>query len=290
MASSVVPSKTTSASGEKRLDFRNLWLHVVLILGSLIMFLPFIIMLIGSLVPKELLLSRNFTLADLTINNYIETFQAIPFGRYYVNSLVVATGTVLLQILTASLAAFAFARLRFWGREPLFIIYLTTLMIPFQVTMIPNFIITSRRYLNLHDSFLGLILPSAFSVFSVFLLRQYYRGIPMDMDEAARMDGATSLRIWGQIIMPLSGPVLATLAIFNFNAAWNDFLWPLVITRSQEMRTIPIGLSSFQGQYNTEWHLLMAGSVIALLPVLLIYIAGQNWFVRGITLSGMGGR
>lgn len=290
MASSVVPSKTNSTNEGKFLDFRNLGLHIVLILGSFIMFLPFIIMLIGSLVPKELLLSRNFTLADLTIDNYFETFQAIPFGRYYINSLVVSTGTVLLQILTASLAAFAFARLRFWGREPLFIIYLTTLMIPFQVTMIPNFIITSRRYLNLHDSFLGLILPSAFSVFSVFLLRQYYRGIPMDMDEAARMDGATSMRIWWGIIMPLSGPVLATLAIFNFNAAWNDFLWPLVITRSQEMRTIPIGLSSFQGQYNTEWHLLMAGSVIALLPVLLIYIAGQNWFVRGITLSGMGGR
>lgn len=272
--------------------FRNgkWWLHILLITGSLITFLPFLIMFIGSLVPKELLLSRNFTIADLTIANYFETFSAIPFGRYYVNSLIVSTGTVLIQILTASLAAYAFARLRFWGREVLFILYLTTLMIPFQVTMIPNFILTSRRFLNIHDSYLGLILPSAFSVFSVFLLRQYYRGIPLEMDEAARMDGATSLRIWWQIIMPLSGPVLATLAIFNFNAAWNDFLWPLVITRSQEMRTIPIGLSSFQGQYNTEWHLLMAGSVIALLPVLLIYVVGQNWFVRGITLSGMGGR
>ncbi|MEM7127668.1 MAG: carbohydrate ABC transporter permease [Chloroflexota bacterium] len=266
------------------------WLHALLIGGSFLTFFPFLVMLIGSLVPKELLLSRTFTAADLTLANYVETFQVIPFGRYYVNSLIVSTGTVFLQILTASLAAFAFARLRFWGREALFILYLTTLMIPFQVTLIPNFILTSRRYLNLHDSYLGLILPSAFSVFSVFLLRQYYRGIPLEMDEAARMDGATSTRIWWQIIMPLSGPVLATLAIFNFNAAWNDFLWPLVITRSQEMRTIPIGLSSFQGQFNTEWHLLMAGSVIALLPVLLIYIIGQNWFVRGITLSGMGGR
>jgi len=268
----------------------NLWLHAVLMLGSLVMLIPFLVMLTASLVPKELLLSRNFGWADLTLANYPETFRAIPFARYYLNSMIVSTGTVLLQIITASLAAFAFARLRFRGREPLFLLYLATLMIPFQVTMIPNFILTSRRYLNLHDSYLGLILPSAFSVFSVFLLRQYYRGIPMEMDEAARMDGATSARIWWQIIMPLSGPVLATLAIFNFNAAWNDFLWPLVITRGVEMKTIPIGLASFQGQYNTEWHLLMAGSVIALLPVLLIYIVGQKWFVRGITLSGMGGR
>lgn len=283
-------SPRQSVNGARGWLGNNLWLHIVLILGSLVMLLPFWVMLLASLVPKELLLARDFGWSDLSIENYFETFQAIPFGRYYINSMIVSTGTVLLQILTASLAAFAFARLRFRGREVIFLLYLATLMIPFQVTMIPNFILTSRRYLNIHDSYWGLILPSAFSVFSVFLLRQYYRGIPMEMDEAARMDGASSARIWWGIIMPLSGPVLATLAIFNFNAAWNDFLWPLVITRSQEMKTIPIGLSSFQGQYNTEWHLLMAGSMIALLPVLLIYIVGQNWFVRGITLSGMGGR
>jgi len=268
----------------------TLLIHLALLLGGILFFFPFIVMFIGSLVPKALLLSRNFTLADLTYVNYLETFRAIPFARFYWNSLVVAISTTLIQILTAALAAFAFARLRFWGREILFLVYLTTLMIPFQVTMIPNFILTSARYLDMHNSYLGLILPSAFSVFSVFLLRQYFMGIPLDLDEAARMDGASSGRIWWQVIMPLSGPILATLAIFNFNASWNDFLWPLIITRSQEMRTIPIGLNSFQGQYNTEWHLLLAGSVIALLPVLLIYIWGQNWFVRGIAMTGMGGR
>lgn len=252
--------------------------------------LPFLVMFLGSLMPKADILRRTVALDRLTIQNYFETFQAIPFGRYYLNSLIVATLTTALQILTASLAAFAFGRLRFWGREWLFLLYLGTLMIPFQVTMIPNFILTSARYLNLHDTYLGLILPSAFSAFSVFLLRQYFMGLPLDYDEAARMDGAGSFRIWWQVIMPLAGPVLATLAIFNFQGAWNDFLWPLVITRTPEMRTIPIGLSSFQGQFNTEWHLLMAGSVIALLPVLVIYIIGQNWFVRGITLSGLGGR
>jgi len=154
--------------------------------------------------------------------------------------------------------------------------------------MIPNFILV--RYLRWYNTYQALILPSAFSVFSTFLLRQYFLGIPMDMDEAARMDGAGSFRVWWQVIMPLAGPALTTLAIFNFQASWNDFLWPLVITNTESMRTIPIGLSSFQGQYNTEWHLLMAGAVAALLPVLLIYLVGQKWFVEGITLSGMGGR
>ncbi len=270
---------------------RPRWLlQSLLLIAGFFVALPFLVMLLGSVMPKADILRRTFALERLTLQNYVETFQVIPFGRYYLNSLIVATFTTALQILTASLAAFAFSRLRFWGREWLFLLYLGTLMIPFQVTMIPNFILTSARYLNLHDTYLGLILPSAFSAFSVFLLRQYFMGLPLDYDEAARMDGASSFRIWWQVIMPLAGPVLATLAIFNFQGAWNDFLWPLVITRSPEMRTIPIGLSSFQGQFNTEWHLLMAGSVIALLPVLIIYIIGQNWFVRGITLSGMGGR
>jgi multiple sugar transport system permease protein len=161
-------------------------------------------------------------------------------------------------------------------------------MIPFPVTLIPNFLVI--RSLGWYDSYWALIMPGAFSVFSTFLLRQYYRGIPLDLDEAARMDGASSLRIWSQIIAPLSGPVLATLTIFVFQASWNDFLWPLVVTSSDEMRTIPVGLAAFVGQYATAWSLLMAGSVIALLPVLVIYMFGQKWFVQGIALSGISGR
>ncbi|MEA3334413.1 MAG: carbohydrate ABC transporter permease [Chloroflexota bacterium] len=274
------------AAGKKRL--RNIGLHILLIAGSFIMLAPFAVMLLVSLFPKEAFFQRSFDLNEVSLQNYFDTFTAVPFARFYFNSLVVAISTTFIQILTASLAAFAFARLRFKGRDPLFLIYLATLMIPFQVTMIPNFILV--RELGWYNSYLALILPGAFSAFSTFLLRQYYLGIPKELDEAARMDGASSFRIWLQIIVPLSGPVLATLAIFNFLASWNDFLWPLVITNSESMRTIPVGLSSFQGQYSTEWHLLMAGSVIALLPVLAIYILAQKWFVQGITLSGMGGR
>lgn len=280
---------TTIAAPRLTVRQNFIWLHLLLLLGSMVTLTPFGLMLLVSLWPKTAFLTRHFPLDQITIQNYFETFRQIPFGRFYLNSFIVATSTVTLQILTASLAAFAFARLRFWGREALFLLYLATLMIPFQVTMIPNYILIAR-FLQWRDTYQALILPSAFSAFSTFLLRQYFKGLPLDLDEAARMDGASSFRIWWQIIMPLSGPVLATLAIFNFQGSWNDFLWPLVITSKEAMRTIPIGLASFQGQYQTEWHLLMAGAVIALLPVLVIYVLGQNWFVRGITLTGMGGR
>ncbi len=287
------PTATQGAAAGRSTQHRISWagrtlLHVALLAGAVLVLLPFLVMLLGSLLPKSAILRRAFAPGDLSLRNYVDVFQAVPFGRFYLNSLIVAVSTTVIQLLTAALAAFAFSRLRFRGRDALFLVYLATLMIPFQVTMIPNFIII--RYLRWYNTYQALILPAAFSVFSVFLMRQYFMGIPMDMDEAARMDGAGSLRIWWQVILPLAGPVLATLAIFNFQATWNDFLWPLVITNSENMRTIPIGLSSFQGQYSTEWHLLMAGSVVALLPVLLIYIVGQKWFVQGITLSGLGGR
>ena len=265
-------------------------LHGALILGSVVMLLPFLWMLSTSLkTPAEV-----FTFPPIWIpsrlawENYVTTVSVMPFGRFYLNSAIVTASVTVLQLLVSSLAAFAFARLRFPGRNGLFLLYLATMMIPFQVTMLPNFILI--RYLGWYDTYQALILPPAFSAFSTFLLRQYFLGIPLDLDEAARIDGATSFRIWHQVILPLSGPVLAALAIFIALGTWNDFLWPLVITNSIEMRTLPVGLSTFQGQYNVQWHLLMAGSVIAMLPMLVVYIIGQNWFVRGITLSGLGGR
>lgn len=265
-------------------------LHAVLILGSVVMLLPFVWMLSTSLKrPAEIFAYPPVWIpSDIAWENYAETVSVMPFGRFYLNSLIVTASVTALQIIVSSLAAFAFARLRFWGRDALFLLYLATLMIPFQVTMIPNFILV--RALGWYDTYPALILPMAFSAFSTFLLRQYFLGIPRDLDEAARMDGASSLRIWWQIIMPLSGPVLAALAIFVSLNTWNEFLWPLIITNSLEMRTLPVGLSTFQGQYKVEWHLLMAGSVISMLPVLIVYIIGQRWFIKGITMSGMGGR
>jgi multiple sugar transport system permease protein len=275
----------------KRSDLRvptRFALYAALILGSFIMLAPFLIMLVVSLWPNEAFLARRFPLNQISLNNYRETFSVIPFGRYILNSTIVTVTVTVLQILISSLAAFAFARLRFRGREALFLLYLATLMIPAQVTLIPNFLII--KSLGWYDTYLALIVPALFSALSTFLLRQYYRSIPLDLDEAARMDGASSLRIWMQVIVPLSWPVMSALAIFTFQATWNDFLWPLVATGTEPMRTIPIGLSYFVGQYSTAWNLLMAGSVIALLPVLVIYVLAQKTFVQGITLSGMGGR
>jgi multiple sugar transport system permease protein len=263
-------------------------LYAILLLGSVIMLAPFLVMLVVSLFPNEAFLARRFPLDQITLSNYAETFRVIPFGRYFLNSSAVAVAVTVLQILISSLAAFAFARLRFHGREVIFLLYLVTLMIPSQVTLIPNFLIV--KSLGWYDTYLALTVPLLFSAFSTFLLRQFYRGIPLDLDEAARMDGASSWRIWWQVIVPLSWPVMGALAIFTFQATWNDFLWPLVVTGSENMRTIPVGLAYFVGQYGTAWNLLMAGSVIALLPVLVIYLLAQKTFVQGITLTGMGGR
>lgn len=281
--------KSTEIAPRPRLSrWRQAILYVILILGSGIMLAPFLVMLVVSLFPNEAFLARRFPLHQMTLDNYVEVFRVLPFGRYFINSAVVTVSVTVLQLLISSLAAFAFARLRFRGREMLFLLYLATLMIPPQVTLIPNFLII--KTLGWYDSYFALIVPALFSALSTFLLRQYYRGIPLEMDEAARMDGASSLRIWGQIIVPLSWPAISALAVFTFQATWNDFLWPLVVTTTDKMRTIPIGLSYFVGQYSTAWHLLMAGSVLALLPVLVIYFLAQRTFVQGITLTGMGGR
>jgi multiple sugar transport system permease protein len=269
---------------------KHLGLHLLLIAGSIIMLVPFAWMLSTSLKePGDVFVyPPQWIPQPPQWTNYQETVTVMPFGRFYLNSVIQAMSVTVLQLLTASLAAFAFARLRFRGRDLLFMLYLATMMIPFPVTMIPNFVI--MRYLNWIDTFRALILPPSFSAFSTFLLRQYFMSIPVEMDDAARVDGASSFRIWWQIILPLSGPALATLAIFTFLGQWNSFLWPLIVTNSEKMRTLPVGLAAFQSQYSVQWHLLMAGSVIAVLPILLIFIAGQKWFVRGITLTGMGGR
>lgn len=268
--------------------FGRVALYALLILGGLIMLAPFVVMVVVSLWPNTAFMARRFPLDQVTLANYVETFRVLPFGRYFINSAFVTVTVTIGQILIASLAAFAFARLRFRGREAIFLLYLATLMIPSQVTLIPNFLII--RNLGWYDTYAALIVPGLFSALSTFLLRQFYRSIPIDLDDAARIDGASSLRIWGQIMLPLSRPIMAALAVFAFQASWNDFLWPLVVTGTDQMRTIPIGLSYFVGQYATAWNLLMAGSVIALLPVLILYLLAQKTFVQGITMSGMGGR
>jgi multiple sugar transport system permease protein len=217
--------------------------------------------------------------------NYIDAWKAVPFPRFYMNSIIVAFCVTFGQVLTSSLAAFAFARLEFPGRDKIFLAYLATMMIPGQVTMIPVFILLKK--LGWIDTYQALILPGLFSAYGTFLLRQFFLTIPKDLEDAAVIDGCGKIRIWWTIIIPLSKAALATLVTFIFMGTWNDFMWPLIVTNSMSMKTLPVGLASFQGLYTTDWTLLMAASMIVLIPVLVLYIFNQRFFTEGIVLSGL---
>ncbi|MBI3963049.1 MAG: carbohydrate ABC transporter permease [Deinococcus sp.] len=264
--------------------------HLVLAAAAFTMVVPFLWMISTSLKKPGAVfqIPPSWVPDPAILDNYLRAFRVMPFGRFFLNSAIVASCVTLLQLITCSLAAYAFARLRFPGRDLLFLVYLGTLMIPNQVTIIPNFIL--MRLLGWVDTYQGLIVPQAFSAFGTFLLRQFFLTIPQELEDAARIDGCSYLHILWRIILPLSKPALVALAIFTFLGQWNNFLWPLIMTYQVEMSTLTVGLRALQGQYNTAWTLLMAGSVISLLPVLVMYVFGQKYFVRGVTLTGIGGR
>jgi len=267
------------------------WLVFALLLaGALLMCGPFIWMISTSLKPMAevfkfppQLLSANPQPA-----NYLRIFSTIPFGRAITNSLIVAVSVTLLQLIVCSMAAYAFSSLRFRGREVLFLIYLAALMVPSQVTLIPNFILI--RNLGWIDTYQGLILPYAFSSFGTFLLRQYMKTIPRDLIEAARIDGASHFQIYLTLILPLARPALGALAIFTFVAQWNNFLWPLITVTKPEMQVTTVALARLQGQFNTDWPLLMTGSVLAIVPMLVVFALGNRSFISGITAGSFGGR
>jgi multiple sugar transport system permease protein len=270
---------------------RIVWglVHVVLAFGALLMVGPFLWMISTSLKREGDVFAfpPQWIPNPVQFHNYPETWQQAPFGAYLFNTIFVSVSVCLLELLTCSLAAYAFARLRFTGRDKLFVLYLGTLMIPGQVTIIPNFVM--MKYLGWTDTYLALIIPPAFSAFGTFLLRQFFMTIPFELEEAAKIDGASYPRIWATIILPLSAPALSTLAVFSFMTQWNSFLWPLIVTNSNSMRTFTVGLRFFVDEYNTKYHYLMAGSVMSILPILVVFIFFQRYFVRSIKLSGMGG-
>lgn len=267
---------------------RRLVIHLVLIGGAVLVVLPFLWMLTTSLKPPRLVhLPPHVVPTHFEWQNFAAAWRADNFARFYLNSAVMAVGITAGQLLLSSLAGYAFARLRFPGRELLFLGVLATMMIPFYVTLIPSYLIV--RWLGWLDTYPALIVPRLVSAFGIFLMRQYYLSIPFELEEVALVDGASRLRIWWSIMLPLSGPALATLGIFAFLFAWNDFLWPLIVTTSPGMRTIQLGLAMFSGRYGTQWTLLMAGSVTATIPALLAFLVGQRWLLRGITTTGLKG-
>jgi multiple sugar transport system permease protein len=252
--------------------------------------IPFVWMVLTGLKPDSEVMSNPPTWIPSVVkwSNFARAFSAFPFARFLANTLWVAAAATGLQMVTSTLAAYAFARLRFPGRNALFLLYLGTLMIPQQVTIVPLFLL--MRDLGWVNTFNALILPGAFNAFGVFLLRQFFLTIPQELEEAAVMDGAARLRILWQIIVPLSGPALATLAVFTFVREWNAFLWPLIVTSSPEMRVVSVGLTLFMGQYGTEWNLLMAAATVTVLPTIAVFVLAQRYFVQGIALSGFGSR
>ncbi|MBS4179386.1 carbohydrate ABC transporter permease [Lederbergia citrea] len=262
--------------------------YVGLTILSLLTFLPILWMVLTALKPENEVFSTELIGSELAWNNFYNAWTSLPFGQFFLNSIIVTAAVTFLEVATSSLAAYAFARLKFKGRDLLFYLYLGTLMVPAQVVLIPQYILMDK--LSWVDTYQALILPMAFTAFGTFLLRQFFLTIPYELEEAAKMDGCSRFRLYFQIILPLAKPALATLAVFSFVSQWNNFFWPLIITNTAEMQTLTVGLRMFQGIHGTEWHLMMAASTITIIPTLLVFVFFQRYLAEGITISGIAGR
>jgi multiple sugar transport system permease protein len=260
--------------------------HGILLAGSAVVVAPFLWMFTTSL------LSRSETYTNTSLlptswhwENYARAWESAPFGQYYLNSIVMAVGIVAGHLVLDALSAYAFARLRFPFRNTIFTLLLAALMIPTFVTIIPAYAIVAE--LGWIDSFAGLIVPRLADVFGIVLLRQYFASLPSELEDAARIDGCSRIGTFFRIVVPLSTPAFATLAIFSFLFAWNDFLWPLLVTNTDDHRTVQIGLSAFVGRYGTSWNYLMAGTLTATIPSIVVFLFFQRALVRGIASTGM---
>lgn len=258
-----------------------------LTLAAATMVVPFLWMLTTSLKAPGTVLDVTPQILPLhpTLASYREVLDIVPLGRMFANSLLVTSTTVILQLLTSALSGYAFARMQWRGRDALFVVYLATLMVPTQVTITPLFIL--MRQLDWINTYQALILPGIVSAFGTFLVRQAMLGIPREYEEAAFLDGANHWDVFRSIVLPMVRPSLATLAVFAAMASWNDFLWPLFVINDQQLMTLPVGLSLLQGRYATDWNLIMAGAVISVVPIILVFLAAQRAFVNGVVMSGL---
>jgi multiple sugar transport system permease protein len=270
--------------------------HLVLVPATIILIFPFFWMIVTSIeTPAEALrFPPDLTPHVLRFTNYGDALKAAPFGRFFWNSAVVAFTTVICNLLFCAAAGYAFARFRFLGRGVLFVLIMITLMVPFQVTMIPQFLITKWIGVNLlAGAGIGhigaLIVPNAATAFGVFFLRQFFRTLPIEYEEAARVDGASRLTVLWKVVLPLSLPALSTLAALTFLDSWNNFLWPLIAITDNNKMTLPLGLATFQGAHSTEWTMLMAGNVMSLIPMLIIFFVAQRYFIRSVAATGLAG-
>jgi multiple sugar transport system permease protein len=270
--------------------------HLVLIPLTFILLVPFFIMVVTSLETVQE--TRRFPPVLVPNSpqwsNYRDALDAAPFVRFAINSAIVAIVVVAANLILCSVAGYAFARLRFFGRGLLFGVLMATLMVPFQVTMIPEFLIVKWLGVNVWsqlgiDHLGALIVPNMATAFGIFFLRQFFLTIPVELEEAARIDGTSRLGVLFRVVLPLSLPALSTLAALTFLDSWNSFLWPLIVIDSQNNMTLPLGLQTFQGSHNTQLQLLMAGNVFSLLPMLLVFLLAQRYFVRSVAATGLKG-
>jgi multiple sugar transport system permease protein len=279
------PVESTSRAGRIA---ASVLLYLAVSIGAIVMILPFAWMLLGSVKDLGQLyqVPPNWIPNPFVFQNYVNAWTSVPFDTGYINSTIVTVTVVVANLLTCSMAAYAFARIEFPFRHTLFILFLATLMVPEQVTIIPLYIIIKN--LGLIDTLFSLIIPYAlFNAFGVFLLRQFIKSLPVDLEEAAIVDGANRWTIYWRIILPLIRPALAAFGIFTFLFQWNNFFRPLVFLNSIDNYTVPLAINFFRGQYATDFALLMAGSAISIVPVLIVYIIGQRHIIEGIATTGM---
>lgn len=272
---------------------RRVWriiVYLLLIAGSMITFFPFLWLIRSSFMEMSqiFIMPVEWIPRPFMWQNYPEALTVVPFGLYFWNTLKIVVGVLCGTVLSSSVAAFAFSRLRWRWRDRVFTMLLTTMMLPYAVTLIPTFILWTK--LELVNTLVPLILPAWFgSPFYIFLLRQFFMGIPYELDEAAYVDGASPLYVYAKIIVPLAKPALIVVSIFTFMGVWNDLLGPVIYLTDPNMFTVAVGLAQFQGMYTAQWHLLMAASTVVLLPVITLFFIAQKYFIQGIALTGLKG-
>lgn len=262
-------------------------LYLLLFTGCAIMLLPFFWMVMTSLKAESevLRMPPQWIPKDWQWINYVKAWNVAPFGRYFFNSFVIAIITTIGEVITAILAAYAFAKMRFFGKNLIFAVLLGTLMIPGEMLLIPNYVTITR--LGWYNRYEALIIPWLASVFAIFLLRQFFRSIPDELQDAARIDGCSRIRFLWQIVVPLSKPAIMTVGLLKFLGSWNAFLWVLIMTSSESMRTVPVGLSLFSSEVGTAYEQLMAASVLAIIPVLILFLFTQKQFIQGVARTGI---
>jgi multiple sugar transport system permease protein len=265
-------------------------LYLLLTAGALIVLLPYFWMILTSLKPEQdmfrLGIVASLVPSEIRWMNYVEAWRDYPLGRWLFNTFLIASIETISTVITSVLAGYAFARLRFWGRDVLFVLYLGAMMVPIQVTLIPSFIIV--RSLGLLNSYEGIAILHLVQFFGVFLMRQFFLGIPRELEDAARIDGCNWFQVLWKIVLPVSMPAIAVLAVFAFTAGWNNFLWPLVVINKPEIMTIMVGLASMRSDV-TPWGQLMAATTISAVPLTLMYLAFQRFFTQGIVTTGLKG-